>query len=70
MNAVLLICRRCNQICGCKEPVEKACGLCTTHDCPLLPAPKRSEGYCEFCAERLEQRLGWTDAQDLMVVNS
>ncbi|MBI5442533.1 MAG: hypothetical protein HY900_15120 [Deltaproteobacteria bacterium] len=50
MKTALLYCRRCNDLYGCADAGRKSCRLCTTHDCPLLPAPIARTGLCPECA--------------------
>ncbi len=52
MNRELVLCRRCRRILGCREPVEKSCEDCVTHDCPLLPAPESAGEGCRRCPPR------------------
>ncbi|MHB8762993.1 MAG: hypothetical protein ACYDA8_01415, partial [Deferrisomatales bacterium] len=52
VNRELVLCRRCRRIVGCREPIEKCCERCTTHDCPLLPAREIPGGWCGTCPPR------------------
>lgn len=55
VNTVLLVCERCLEVCGCAEPGLQSCAACVSHDCPLLPVPKKADMRCGTCAQ-LEQR--------------
>lgn len=52
MNSTLLLCERCLAIQGCTDPTRKSCRSCTTHDCPILPAPQATVVSCAACAAR------------------
>jgi hypothetical protein len=64
MNAILLLCSQCHRIRGCTDPKEKTCDTCTSHDCPLLPAPDRAAGYCVRCGEERARRSAWLRRTD------
>ncbi|MBI5445760.1 MAG: hypothetical protein HY900_31655 [Deltaproteobacteria bacterium] len=52
MKPVIFHCKRCHGIYGCGDcSRHKECASCTTHDCPLLPAPRRHTGRCPACRE-------------------
>jgi len=47
----LLLCRRCYALWGCDNGRVRRCRACTSHDCPLLPAPAAARGECDTCRE-------------------
>lgn len=62
MNAILLICQHCDEVCGCTEPETALCRDCLAHNCPELPAPRRHQGYCQTCLaspRRYARVAGW-----------
>ncbi len=47
----LLLCCRCYALWGCDNGEVRRCRTCTSHDCPLLPAPSTARGECDTCRE-------------------